>query len=257
VSAQTGRAPGPAPAPARRRLPVLGAAATARPAFDLAALTAGARALWVRAPDLTRARAAVARLPHLTALELELDDAAGLAEALDADGRLDGRRVRRAVAATAAQAEGLLAIPAGFEVAVRLDRHTAPWLLALAGPSPRLVLLQPTYERLTEAADAAVDLHDFFARFRHPVPVEGLPACVTGRAERARPDTLDTAMLDGDGRLEIFRYARRYVLEHYRTKSLRCRACVHDGDCRGLHVNQVRAHGYGVMRPVPAPPPAG
>ena len=112
------------------------------------------------------------------------------------------------------------------------------------------MLLQPSYDRLTEAADRDVDLHDFFARFTHPVPVEGVPACVTGRAERARPDTLDTAMLDAAGRPEIFRYARRYVADHYRTKSLRCRDCIHERDCRGLHVNQVRAHGYGVMRPV-------
>jgi hypothetical protein len=75
---------------------------------------------------------------------------------------------------------------------------------------------------------------------------------VTGRAERRRPDTLDTAMLDGAGRLEIFRYAKRYIVDHYRTKSLRCRGCEHHRDCRGLHVNHVRAQGYGVMRPVGA-----
>ncbi|MCZ7680103.1 MAG: hypothetical protein M5U28_15595 [Sandaracinaceae bacterium] len=48
------------------------------------------------------------------------------------------------------------------------------------------------------------------------------------------------------------RYARRYILEGYRSKSLRCRSCVHDAACDGLHINQVRAHGYAWMRPVPA-----
>jgi len=133
---------------------------------------------------------------------------------------------------------------------VRLDRDTAPWLLALASPPTRLALLQQTHERLTEAATRDVDLHDFFARLRHAIPVEGIPACITGRPERRRPDTLDTAMLDGNGRLEIFRYAKRFIVDHYRTKSLRCRGCVHHDDCRGLHVNQVRAHGYEIMRPV-------
>jgi len=169
---------------------------------------------------------------------------------LAAGGRLEGRSLTRAIATTPAQAEALLAIPAAFEVVVRLERGTAPWLLSLAAAPARLALLQPSYERLSEAAHRDVDLSDFFARFRHPVPVDGVPACLTGRPERGRPAVLDTAMRDGDGRLEIFRYAKRFVAEHYRTKSLRCRGCVHDGVCRGLHVNQVRAHGYSVMRPV-------
>ncbi len=42
---------------------------------------------------------------------------------------------------------------------------------------------------------------------------------------------------------------RDYILEHYRTKSLRCRGCVHDAGCRGLHINHVRARGYAAMQP--------
>ena len=232
-----------------RRLPLF-AGPTPAPRVDLATLTAGARVLWVRAPDVARAVEAAGRFAHLRTLELELDDYAGLAEAVAAGGALDGRTLARAIAASPAQAEALLAIPAAFEVAVRLDRDTAPWLLALASPPTRLALLQQTHERLTEAATRDVDLHDFFARLRHAIPVEGIPACITGRPERRRPDTLDTAMLDGNGRLEIFRYAKRFIVDHYRTKSLRCRGCVHHDDCRGLHVNQVRAHGYEIMRPV-------
>jgi len=254
ASARRSLAPAAGGATPPRRLPIVGTPsagpAAGRLPVDLATLAAGARALWLRAPDLARALAAAARFPHLGALELELDDYAGLADALAAGGRLEGRSLTRAIATTPAQAEALLAIPAAFEVVVRLERGTAPWLLSLAAAPARLALLQPSYERLSEAAHRDVDLSDFFARFRHPVPVEGVPACLTGRPERGRPAVLDTAMRDGDGRLEIFRYAKRFVAEHYRTKSLRCRGCVHDGGCRGLHVNQVRAHGYSVMRPV-------
>jgi hypothetical protein len=59
-------------------------------------------------------------------------------------------------------------------------------------------------------------------------------------------------MMAPDGRLEIFRYTRRYILDGYRTKSLRCAECKHVEACDGMHVNFVRAHGYGVMRPVRA-----
>ncbi|MEO5728402.1 MAG: radical SAM protein, partial [Byssovorax sp.] len=87
--------------------------------------------------------------------------------------------------------------------------------------------------------------------FSHEVPVEDVPECILGRAPRERPAVLDTAMLSKDGRVEIFRYARRYLREHYKTKSLRCRSCARDATCDGMHVNFVRAHGYAVMQPVP------
>jgi hypothetical protein len=57
-------------------------------------------------------------------------------------------------------------------------------------------------------------------------------------------------MLDASGHLEIFRYTQRFILERYRTKSLRCKPCRYFATCGGMHVNYVRAHGYGVMQPV-------
>jgi hypothetical protein len=114
----------------------------------------------------------------------------------------------------------------------------------------RIALRQPSYERLTEASESDVDLAAFFARFTHPVPTDNVPACILGRAPREPRRVLDTAMMTPAGHLEIFRYTRRYILEGYNTKSLRCAGCAHFERCDGMHVNYVRAHGYGVMRPV-------
>ncbi|HEX3345750.1 MAG TPA: hypothetical protein VHS09_14300, partial [Polyangiaceae bacterium] len=117
-----------------------------------------------------------------------------------------------------------------------------------------VALRQPNYERLTEAAANDVDLREFFARLARlgqDVPVDNVPACILGRPPRAAPRVLDTTMMTPEGRLEIFRYTRRYILEGYRTKSLRCAECAHFEGCTGMHVNYVRAHGYGVMVPVP------
>ncbi|HEY8432402.1 MAG TPA: radical SAM protein [Sandaracinaceae bacterium] len=235
----------------RRRLPVVGSSlpvVTHVPLEERVA-AAGARRFAVKAPDLARALAAVERFSTAEELELELDDYAGLAEALDGD-RVGGLRLVRATAATPEQARDLLAIDAPFEVEVLLNVRTGPWLEALDAAPARLALRQPTYERLTEAAEHDLDLPAFFVRFRHEVPVAGVPACISGREPRPEPPTLDTAMMRPDGRLEIFRYTRRYILEGYRTKSLRCRGCAHDARCAGLHINQVRAHGYRWMRPI-------
>jgi hypothetical protein len=236
----------------RVRLPLLmGKAPEPVPSVEARVASVRPEVLWITAPTLPRALTELARFPDVPALVLELDDAAGLHEAL-VDGRLHGRRLHGVRTRSADTARALLDAPGDFEVAVALTRETAPWLLALTEAPARLALFQPTYERLTENAQHDVDLRDFFARFPHAVPVEAVPACVLGRAPRAQARTLDTAMLLPDGRPEIFRYAKRYILEHYRSKSLRCKGCEHYAGCDGMHINHVRAHGYSLMQPVVA-----
>jgi hypothetical protein len=210
----------------------------------------GARRFAVRAADLAEALEALAPFAgQVEELELELTRDEGLAEALDAEGCVQGARLGRVTAGDVAQAERLLGLGA-FEVEVLLTRETGAWLESLPTPPARLALRQPTYERLTEAAEHDLDLPAFFRRFTAPVPVEGVPACILGRAPRQPPRTLDAAMTRPDGQLEIFRATRRHILEGYRSKSLRCRACAHDATCAGLHINQVRAHGYAWLSPV-------
>ncbi len=236
---------------ARRRLPVVGhGKPVPYPPLPEQAARAGATRLWVVGEDLGAVDAATKVLPALTELELELHEYRDLATRLDAGGRIDGRRLVRAVAADPMQAQRLLALPADFEVVVLLTRATANWLLDLPEVSPRLALRQPTWERLTESADHDVDLRAFFAAFTADVPVEDVPRCIAGDRVRPRVKTLDTAMLTPEGRLEIFRYARRYVRAEYWVKSLRCKACVHAASCRGLHVNHIRAHGFAALEPV-------
>ncbi len=252
---------------ARRGLPIYGTnGGSGASEVDLA--HAEVDVLWLRAPSLARAREVLRDWPRAARVALELDDYAGLDAALP-DGALDGRALVSARAATVEQARALLALDgaaptsgaaphagagAGFEVSVALTRDTAAWLLgpdgARAAASGRLALYQPTYERLTESAERDADLRDFFARFTAPVPVDGVPACLSGRAPRARPALLDVAMLAPSGRVEIFRYAKRYILDGYFTKSLRCKTCAHDAECGGAHVNFVRAHGYATLVPV-------
>ncbi len=248
---------------ARVRLPLLASGVPEfRPpkvrALPELAREAGARALWVVAPDLAAAASAAAGFPEVPEIELELADPAGLIElalGTGPEGQLviAGKRLTRVVVRTAAEAAALLAGPGEFVVALALARANEDWLRGLTAAPRRLVLWQPTHERLTSSAEEDLELPRFFAGFGLPVPVEGVPACVLGRAPSERPPLLDGAMLTGEGRIEIFRYARRYVLDRFHTKSLRCKTCVHDAGCRGLHINYVRAHGYAAMQPVHAP----
>jgi MoaA/NifB/PqqE/SkfB family radical SAM enzyme len=231
----------------KRALPLVGSRnGSTRPSIDELVETSQASALLVCAPTVVEATAAAARLPTLVRLELELGAYDGLRESSLFE------RVQRCAARTVAQAKALLALDAPFEVTVDITRETAEWLASLPEVPPRIALRQPAYERLTEAASNDVDLRAFFAGFRPPVPVDGVPACILGRRPRAVLRILDTAMMTPDGRLEIFRYTRRFILEGYRAKSIRCVPCVHFDECAGMHINYVRAHGYAAMQPVSA-----
>ena len=183
--------------------------------------------------------AALARFEY-GALELQLDDWSALPD--------DVPRLDRVYVRTREEVERFA--ERDVEVVLALTRDVAPWLLSLdAPPTKRFALRQPTWERLTESKSNDVDLRAFFEALRFDVPVDGLPKCIAPSA-RARRKTYDTAMGTPDGKLEAFRYVQRYILDGYRTKSLRCSGCVHDSSCEGLHVNHVRAHGFDAMQPI-------
>lgn len=243
----------------RRRLPVLGAT-TSEPAVDLATRVdaSGATTAWIVAPDVDAAALALASVPSVTRVELELASIDGLGARLDA-GRFADRelvRVRTRGADMMAQA---LAMPGTFEVLAILDREVAAWLEGQAVLPQRLALVQPTYDLASDAADRDVDLVAFVQRMRarfadfDRVAVQDVPQCLLGRAPRRPAPTLDATTLAPGAGLEIFRYARRFVQSYDRVKSLRCRTCMHDAECEGVHTNWVRAHGFGRLQPVVRP----
>ncbi|KIG14435.1 Radical SAM domain heme biosynthesis protein [Enhygromyxa salina] len=218
---------------------------------------AGAVSLWLVSPDLEHAQADAARIDSLfagtTQLELQLQNYAGVAEALAKSPTLFGKQVTRVIVRTAADAEAMLAVDADFEVCVELSKHVEPWLLEVAAREQapaRLALRQPTYERQTESGELDLDLPVFFSQFQHAVPVDDVPSCVIGRPARTRREQLDTSMMNLQGKLEIFRYIKRYIMDRYWRKSLRCKTCIYTQDCRGMHISYIRAHGFALMQPV-------
>ena len=195
-------------------------------------------------------RLARAALPGEVELELESYD--GLAERLDADGTIFGKRLLRCYTASPIEMTRLLAMDASFEVVVFLTRSTEPLVRALAAPGTppaRLALAQKNYDLVSLAHEHDVDTKAFFASYTHPVPVENVPTCILGRAPRPHPRTLDVQMLGADARIDMPAYTKRYVADAYYTKAVRCATCTEDATCRGVHVNWVRAHGFAPLEP--------
>lgn len=211
---------------------------------------AGARRLWVVAPTLDAALQEAAHYPGPTELALELADNSGLFEALESGRAISELKLAQVIVRDHEQAQRFLDLRGDFEVLLMLDRSNADWVKSLAKVPEGLILRQPTHAKLTASSKADVDLNAFFAELEAEIPFEGIPACIAGREPRAMPKTFDGSMLDAKGHLEIFRYAKKYIQDHYFTKSLRCKTCMYDASCQGVHVNYVRAHSYGCMQPV-------
>ena len=195
--------------------------------------------------------AAAARLAEVAehdGLSLELESWDGVEGALSS-GPLAGK-VRRVVVKTADELARLSALPEDVELAVWLDASTAPALRALGELGPRFVLVQPTYGRVTEARAQDVDLPALFAELRGAFRVEGVAPCLSGRDPSPRGTELDAAMLGGDGRIDMTRYAARYAETRFFAKSVRCRDCAKSATCAGMHINWIRAHGFAKLAPI-------
>ena len=117
----------------------------------------------------------------------------------------------------------------------------------------------PTRETLADAREVTPDL-DELGRAAAVVgsPVLGLPPCLGGEqdaiGELSEPDP---AIVMDDGRLDLEGFVGFFIRERYMVKSLRCRTCALDRECRGLHVNLARIWGLGVLEPLNAPDEGG
>lgn len=183
------------------------------------------------------------------ALELDLDDYRGIEAAFSPSGELFGKPLRRVYTASPADAARLLAIGGNFEVAVYLTRETELFVRGLGPPPASLALAQKNYARVSDAIERDVDLRAFFAAYPYDVKCLNIPACLSGRAPEERPRALDLAMLGADARIDMKAFTGRYVADGFYTKAIRCKTCRFDAECRGVHVNWVRAHSFAPLTP--------
>lgn len=209
-----------------------------------------ATAARIVAPNLAEAAVLAAKVSQ-SALELELGSYAGLSELLDADGRLWGGKLVACYTDDADAARVLLSAAGTFEVRVFLTQSTEAMIRDSVEPSSRLVIVQKNYDLVSDARANDVDTKSFFRTYTPAVPVENIPACITGRTVRPAPKLLDAAMLGPDARVDMTAYTKRYVADGFYTKALRCKDCRENATCRGVHVNWVRAHGFGALEPMP------
>ena len=151
----------------------------------------------------------------------------------------------------------LLGLRSTLEVVAWLSGEIAELLLLRRArePAMRLPLLaRRDHLSAAESRRFDADLPDFFSRLGQPVAAGGVPCCISGRPPPPPPAVLEASMLrpasDGAPRLDLHGCTTNFILHHNLSKSLRCGACALDPGCQGVQLNYIRAHGYGVLRPL-------
>jgi MoaA/NifB/PqqE/SkfB family radical SAM enzyme len=149
----------------------------------------------------------------------------------------------------------------GPRVVVRLDAATAAWLLghpAAVAPwveADRLLGELSNFEYMSEVAGNGMTPEVLMALAGLGLRLVNVPRCLGG--ERALPGShyeLSAEMLDEQGNLQVSPYVHRYVVGEYYKKSLRCRGCPADAQCRGMHINYLRTFGFRALDPARVTP---
>ncbi|MBI5531533.1 MAG: radical SAM protein [Deltaproteobacteria bacterium] len=185
------------------------------------------------------------------ALRVRIDKPSRLASHLGEDGTLWGIPLRALIVGSPQALSEALSLPGRFDIVVELDRTAAEGLVGASEWANRLVLRQPTYERLSEQHERDLD-PTWWKALPFDVRLQGVARCLGGQALLPSEERIELDAIDAGGRIDMQRFTSSFIREQYFVKSLRCRSCAHDAQCRGMHVNWVRAHGFAPMRPIEA-----
>lgn len=204
--------------------------------------------MWLRAPDAAAAAKALRSFDG-ERLILELDSTDGLEALIESGSRLR-ERLTRVYVSSPEDIDRLVGLDLFPEIVARLTKDVAAHLLERYPEAPAgLAVAGGQHALMSESARLDPDLSDFFSRWDRSAPVEGVPECISGRAPRSVPRAIDASALSPNGGIDVIGLTRSYVLDSFRTKSHRCRACPRYDTCEGAHISWVRAHGYGELDP--------
>ncbi len=202
--------------------------------------------LWIRGRDA----ADLAQLPlgmRPRRVWLELDTPGGHRRALEDAGLPQPHRlaVHDPQALRAARRED------PPELLVAVNRATAPHLAELAASPPAkwIVAYRPSLT-LEAAADRDVDPGPALASITAPRYLDIPPCLRPGTAPPEHEDPFPLAAVAGDGNLDVQAFVDHYIQRLYRTKSLRCRDCLHHDRCEGISLHLARQFGLAMLSPV-------
>jgi molybdenum cofactor biosynthesis enzyme MoaA len=225
------------------------------------------RVLHVRGADVQSVRDYLATGPYADVEGLEVvvesEDEATSAAELVAERDLGRVRVTTVAGLEAAATALAARLASGAatgglpEVEVRLSSETAAWLLEHRERVDGLIRgghivgHLPNFEYVSEVRDNGVEPAVLAALGEAGYRLMNVTPCLGGaRTEAGAHYEISREMLDEHGKMKVSPYVQRYIMGEYYKKSVRCRGCTFDAECKGMHIQYLRSHGFRALQPI-------
>ena len=187
----------------------------------------------------------------------EGESAAFMGDARSDVGRLVVSEAGELEATVDAACERILSKAAPIELEVVLGAETLAWLteehercqpLIEAG---LIVASLPNFEYLSAIRETGVGPKELGELGELGYRLMNVAQCLGGdRVEPGAHFELSRGMIDDKGQMKVSPYVQRYITGEYYKKSIRCRGCVFTSQCKGMHIQFLRAHGFASLKPV-------
>ncbi len=102
-----------------------------------------------------------------------------------------------------------------------------------------------TYSNLKDLIGKGLDLSKFSETLPDNLKFVNVPFCLVKKNQ-----TSYDLLYEGKEFVDIFDFVKYYIENLYYSKSLRCKDCVNDSNCLGLHINYLRLYGYKILKPI-------
>ncbi len=137
-------------------------------------------------------------------------------------------------------------------IQINLSKNNAPWLLKnrnlLLKNCENLLFSVKNYYSFKESNEEYINLRGFFQKLAiNRIKLLNIPKCFYPEAEIITEDTF-SGLMENETSIDVF--VKKFFLECYYEKSLRCKKCIYDSKCKGMHINYLRVYGFKEFEPI-------
>jgi hypothetical protein len=137
---------------------------------------------------------------------------------------------------------------------IKIDRKTIKWILNNKKffKKDSVIFYVENYYTVNEARRNYVNLKEFFKILKiKNLKLLNIPKCFSPYSKIAKENpVIEFDFLDKNRKISVKKFAKHFFLNHYYSKSIRCKACIYNKKCNGMHINYLRIFGFSSLKPI-------